>query len=94
VARASQIDFDRAAFEINGALPTGGSASYNFADPTKSVRTANDLGLGVNWYPNIVVRVSLDYDHTTFDWGGGGTATAPLDRPDEDVVIARVQASF
>jgi phosphate-selective porin OprO/OprP len=91
VARTSQLSFDRAAFEINGALANN---SNNFADPTKSVRTANDVGLGVNWYPNKIVRVSLDYDHTSFKWGGGGTATSPLDRPDENVLIGRVQAAF
>jgi len=91
VVRESQITFDTAAFTIGGVLA---SNSNNYADPTKSVRTATDTGIGVNWYPNRVVRVSVDYDHTTFQWGGGGTATNPLDRPDENVVIGRVQAAF
>jgi len=91
VVRSSQIAFDRDSFTVGGVLANN---TNNFADPTASVRTAHDIGVGVNWYANKNTRISLDYDRTSFDWGGGGTLTAPEDRPDENVIIARVQASF
>jgi len=91
VVRKSELTIDKDAFEVNGVL----GDTNSLAEATKSAQSANDIGVGVNWYLNKVVRISLDYDKTTFKWGGGGVpATAPLDRPDEEVLIARVQASF
>jgi phosphate-selective porin OprO/OprP len=91
VARVGELNVDEAAFRG----PTGALGNVNsFADPTKSAQNAANVGVGVNWYLNKALRVSLDYDHTAFNWGGGGLAAAPQDRTDEDVLIGRVQASF
>ncbi len=96
VLRYSEWNMDDAAFEIDGALPAKADASYNnsYAEATKSVKSAENWGLGLNWYLNRNLRVSLDYDQTNFQWGGGGTSTAPKDRDDERVFIGRMQASF
>jgi hypothetical protein len=40
------------------------------------------------------VKLALDYSHTKFHWGGGGTVSAPLDRVDEQLIFGRVQLAF
>lgn len=96
VARWSTLELDKDAFEINGALPAKAGADYGntFAEATRSAQSADNWGVGVNWYLNRMLRVSLDYDQTRFNWGGGGSSTAPDDREDERVLIGRVQAAF
>lgn len=90
-ATAGELGIDNDAFyDTAGVL--GGNDS--FAQATRSAKGAKNYGVGVNWYLNNVVRVSLDYSNTSFDWGGGGTSTAPDDRADEKVFISRIQASF
>ena len=91
-ARAGELAIDGDVFKgSNGVL---GSAN-SFADARRSAKSAENFGVGVNWYLNNFVRVSADYEETRFEWGGGGaTATAPKDRPDEKVFIGRVQVSF
>lgn len=90
VARTGELTIDKDAFEVNGVLGNINS----FAEATKSAQHANNLGLGVNWYPNKAIRIALDYNKTTFKWGGGGLALTPLDRPDEEILIGRVQVAF
>ncbi|HSC74671.1 MAG TPA: porin [Pseudomonadales bacterium] len=91
VATTGQLDIDKGAFyDTNGVL--GGNDS--FAQATRSAKAAKNYGVGVNWYLNNVLRLSLDYNKTSFDWGGGGTSLAPQDREDENVFIGRVQAAF
>jgi phosphate-selective porin OprO/OprP len=90
-ARAGALDIDKSAFYDSKAV-LGGTDS--FAQATRSVQGANNWGVGVNWYPNSNLRVSLDYEDTTFDWGGGGTSRDPQDRDDERVLLGRVQVSF
>lgn len=92
IARTHQLEIDKGAFEVNGVLPS--SVSNSFADPRRSAQKASAVGVGVNWYPNKNLKFGLDYDHTTFNWGGGGTTTAPQDRDNEDVIILRTQVSF
>lgn len=91
VARAGALSLDEDAFyDSKGVL--GGNDS--FAQATRSAQAADNTAVGVNWYPNGNLRVSLDYEQTKFDWGGGGTAKNPEDREDERVLIGRVQAAF
>lgn len=59
------------------------------ASITKSARSADSFGVGLSWNLNRNVRMLLDYDHTTFD---GGAVDG--DRPDENVVMTRVQLAF
>lgn len=89
-ARASSLDIDKHASDSRGVL--GGTDS--FAQATRSVQGADNWAVGVNWYPNSNLRISLDYENTAFDWGGGGTWLDPQDRDDERVLLGRVQVSF
>lgn len=85
VARYSTLKIDDDAF-------SGGANS--FADPTKSSRDAKALAAGVNWYLNDNVRVALNYEYTRYSDGGGGTVTAPTDRPNEKILFSRVQIAY
>jgi phosphate-selective porin OprO/OprP len=85
VGRYSALHVDDAAF-------AGGADSY--ADPTVAASSAKEWSIGLNWYPNWYVKLQLDYSRTRFRYGGGGTVTAPLDRPDEQVIFGRVQLAF
>jgi phosphate-selective porin OprO and OprP len=75
-ARYHELRVDPAAF------PT-------FADPLKAASRAQAFAGGVNWYPNRIVRVSLDFEHTEFV---GGAASG--DREPENALLGRLQASF
>ena len=75
-ARYGELDLDDDAFPI-------------YANPSSSVSKEKALGLGVNWYLTKQVKVSVNYEHTTFD---GGAADG--DRPSEDFVVTRFQHSF
>lgn len=90
-ARAGSLTVDKNAF-YDSAGVLGGTDS--FAQATRSVQGADNWGVGVNWYPNNNLRVSLDYENTAFDWGGGGTSLNPQDRDAERVLLGRVQVSF
>ncbi len=70
MARYGDLHIDPDAFNIN---PT--AAGTRFASPITSVQEAREWGIGLNWYLNRNIKVSLDYDHTAFD-GGAGTATS------------------
>jgi phosphate-selective porin OprO/OprP len=91
VAGAGQLNIDRNAFR-DSTGNFGGSDS--FASPTSAASQAQNYTVGVNWYLNNVLRLSLDYSNTAFDGGGGGTAAAPDDLDNERVLTGRVQASF
>jgi phosphate-selective porin OprO/OprP len=84
-ARYSELDLDEDTF-------TGGANS--FADPTTAAEEATAWAVGFNWYLNQNVKLVLDYEHTTFEGGGGGTAASPRDREDEQVLLSRVQLYF
>lgn len=91
VARAGTLNIDKDAFTgEDGSL----GANDAFAQAPRSARSAENLGVGLNWYPNKAVRVSLDYETTIFEWGGGGTRFEPDNRPDERVLLGRVQVNF
>jgi phosphate-selective porin OprO/OprP len=75
-ARYSELSLDDATF------PT-------FASLAASPRKAKAWAVGLNWYLARAVKVTLDYEHTTFT---GGAAAG--DREAENAVITRVQHSF
>lgn len=76
-ARYSRLDVDDKAFPV-------------FADPAKAASRADEWAVGVNWYLTRNVRITLDYDHTSFKGG----ATGGADRETEKVVLSRFQVSF
>ena len=84
-AHYSELDLDEDTF-------TGGANS--FADPTIAAEEATAWAVGFNWYLNQNVKLVLDYEQTTFEGGGGGTAVSPRDREDEQVLLSRVQLYF
>jgi phosphate-selective porin OprO/OprP len=77
-----------------GRLTIDGEAFPIYADPTVAAREANAVAAGVNWYLSKNLKFNIDYERTTFDGGGGGSATAPLDRPTETVILERFQIVF
>lgn len=85
------------AFEIAlryGELKIDDDAFPIFANPTSAISQAKSYGVGLNWYLTSNIKTALNYTKTQFDGGGGGTASAPLDREDEKAVFARVQLAF
>ena len=81
VARVHQLKIDDDAF-------AGGGES--FANPATAARKASAWGVGVNWYLNQTVKISLDYDQTKFD---GGAADGG-DRPNEKAIFSRLGLAF
>ena len=81
VARVHQLKIGDEAF-------AGGGDS--FANPSTAARKASAWGVGVNWYLNQSVKLSLNYDQTRFD---GGAADGG-DRPDEKAVFSRIGLAF
>ncbi len=76
-ARYGELDLDDDAFPI-------------YANPSSSVSKEKALGVGVNWYLTKQVKVSVNYEHTTFEGGAADGA----DRPSEDFVVTRFQHAF
>jgi len=80
VARVQGIHFDDDAF-------SGGATS--FANPASSVRKADALGFGLNWYLSQNFKWQLNYEVTRFT---GGAASG--DRPDERAALTRFALIF
>jgi len=80
VARYQQLDIDDAAF-------VGGANS--FANPLTAITKETSYGVGVNWYPWNTVKLSVNYDKTTFD---GGAATG--NRADEQAFFTRFAINY
>ncbi len=73
-----------------GELEVDDAAYPIFADVNASAEKAKNWGVVLNGYLNDNVKVSLDYEHTTFDGG----ASAGADREKEQVVLSRVGYKF
>jgi phosphate-selective porin OprO/OprP len=70
--------------DVDDAAFTG-----KYADPKKSASSADNWGLALNWYLSKNTKFAVDYEQTKFD---GGAADG--DRPDENLVLARVQVAY
>lgn len=60
-----------------------------FANPASAASRASAWAVGLNWYLTRGVRFLLDYEQTRFR---GGAAAG--DRPDEKILLDRIQVSF
>ena len=72
-----------------GELSLDDASFPTYATLTSSVQTAKAWGVGINWHFTRAVKVSVDYERTTFT---GGAATG--DREPENALIGRFQTSF
>jgi phosphate-selective porin OprO and OprP len=99
-ARWSWLKVDPATF---GNPAVSGAAVY--ADPLKSVRSAQSFAGGLAWIPRRTARLSLDVEQTRFSGGAGTAAVAATpgvpampavgaDRKTEYVFIGRAQVNF
>lgn len=91
VFRASELSIDEDVFK-DAAGVVGGKGS--FAESNRAAQKASNLGLGVNWYLNKVIKVAVNYEETRFEGGAGTVKANPEDRDAERVLIGRVQANF
>jgi len=80
VARIQELDVDDDAFV--------GDAN-SFANPLTAISKETSYGIGVNWYPWNTVKLSLNYDLTSFE---GGAATG--DRADEQAIFSRFAINY
>ncbi len=92
VARYGDLRVDPNAFNKS---PT--AAGTRFASPIASAQEAKEWGVGLNWYLNRNIKLSVDYENTTFD-GGAGTATTTTytvkNRQTEQILFSQVQFLF
>lgn len=80
------------AFEVAlryGVLDIDDDVFPAYADPARSVSEAANTGAALNWYLTANVRVSLDWQRTTYE---GGAAAG--DRDDEKALFARAQIAY
>ncbi|HEY9172841.1 MAG TPA: porin [Verrucomicrobiae bacterium] len=76
-ARVGQLNVDKDAFPV-------------YSDPAKSASGAFSYALGANWHLNRNLKLSLNWEHTTFDAPSGN----PYHDNHEDVILTRAQFSF
>jgi phosphate-selective porin OprO/OprP len=85
VARYQVLDVDDDAF-------VGGANS--FANPLTAITKETSYGVGVNWYPWNTVKLSINYDRTTFDGGTTLAGNALGDRADEQALFTRFAINY
>lgn len=93
-ARYGQLDVDDDAFSGITTATAAGGLGTAFADPRQAASEARSWGTGLNWYFNKNFKLNLNYEHTWFEGGGGGTVRSPRDRETEKVVLTRVQIVY
>ncbi len=94
VARYSELDIDNEAFALRGTGTTATQQGRSFANPLTAASKAEAWALGVNWYLNKSLKLSLDYEDTSFDGGWTDAAGNLTDRPDEKALSGRLQIAF
>jgi phosphate-selective porin OprO/OprP len=85
-ARYNWLDIDDVAFQGSG-----------LADASKSVTKAQGFDFGVNWYLSRNIKISGNWEHTSFDGGNSVTrsgAKVITNRATEKVLAGRFQVAF
>ena len=90
VARVGGLNVGDEAF----AGTTTGATANRLANPTSQAAKAESYGAGINWYLTQNAKLTADYNLTSFEGGGGGTAAAPIDRRDEKAVFTRLTIQY
>lgn len=67
-----------------------GDAFPRFANPLTAAQQAQEQGVGLNWYLNQYVKLTTDYEHTTFKMAM--KTAAPLHN--ENVLMSQIQLAF
>ena len=73
VGRWSGLYMDGSVFKTSAT--SAGQTSYVFADPRVSVQQANTWSIGLNWFLNANVKITTEYDQTSFV---GGCSTGAM----------------
>lgn len=73
-----------------GRLRVGDAAFPVYVDPATSAREAEGWTAGFNWYLTSHAKVAANFERTTFLGG----AARGLNRPGENALLGRLQASF
>ena len=68
---------------------TFAGGANSFANPLTAISKETSYGVGVNWYPWNTVKLSLNYDLTSFE---GGAATG--DRADKQAIFSRFAINY
>jgi len=71
-------------------LRIDGDAFSLFASPKTAAQQAQERGIGVNWYLNRFVKLTTNYEHTSFRMSS--SKVTPLHS--ENVLMSRVQLAF
>lgn len=90
VARIGELDVGNEAF----IGTTTGATANRLASPTSQASKAESYGAAINWYLTQNAKLTADYNYTSFEGGGGGTAAAPRDRADEKAVFTRLTVQY
>jgi len=70
-------------------LDVGSKVFPVFADPAVTVRSAEAVGVAINWYWNPSMKIMLDFERTAFV---GGAAVG--NRPTANMLLGRLQCWF
>lgn len=82
VARCQEMFIDPEAFPL-------------FADPRCSSQAIRSAGIGLNWYPNLYVKISADYEVSSFKRGArDSSARDNRNRPVEQLLLFQGQVRF
>ena len=63
-----------------GALSIDSDAFPAFANPASAASRARDVGLAINWFPTVNLKLAANYDVTSFNCGAAAGGNRPVER--------------